>query len=79
MDHAYQKRVLGIASMAAKASGKDGGLDGIVTVIKVSAYRSFSGKYIVFDFSRWGAKAFSPRCYRLVETIIVEDQVYTMS
>lgn len=38
MDQAYQKRVLGMASMAAKSSGKDGDLDAIVTAIKVSAY-----------------------------------------
>ena len=42
MDQAYQKRVLGMASMAAKSSGKEGDLDGIVMDIKVSAYRSIS-------------------------------------
>eukprot|EP00904_Undaria_pinnatifida_P011145 jgi/Undpi1/7160/HiC_scaffold_22.g09634.m1 len=36
MDQAFQKRVLGVASVAAKQFGKDGKLDGIVTDIKTS-------------------------------------------
>lgn len=67
MDHAYQKRVLGMASVAAKASGKDGDLDGIVMAVKVSAYRSISVKKNAFDFRRGGAKALPP--HRFVESI----------
>ena len=69
MDQAFQKRVLGVASVAAKQFGKDGKLDGIVTDIKVGERWPLHLLSTNFFFSRRGnAKAVSPQWYRLVIT-----------